>query len=295
MLLSKLMDYGTSCSAEQSLVVHRDVESEYRRALLNHRTHFVTNDQRQLLEAVCVTPEGAVRPEAVGQSARQLAAMGGFEVDTETQLLAVELDRVAKDEPFSQEILTSAIGYYVVPDAERGYQVCDQLLAHGGRGHTAIIWADPHAPVVKRFAGLPVGRVLVNLPGTWGTAGLLSAMEPSFMLGTGVWSGSITSDNITFRHLIQRKRLVDAVRRPDEFLAAMERGPSRDAGGSAHAVAVGSPNGRGPQARGARRADTATAGINVAAGSDSYQPVPLSPAEEELVEAAVSELLRQLG
>lgn len=277
MLLSKLMDYGTSCSAEQSLVVHRDIEPAYRRALLAHGARFVTGDDRRRLETVCADEQGAVRPEAVGQSALRLAEMAGITVDPETQLLVVELDRVARDEPFSQEILTSALGYYVVPDADAGMSICDQILAHGGRGHTAIIWAYEHDPVVKRFASLPVGRVLVNLPGTWGTAGLLSEMDPSFMIGTGVWSGSITSDNVTFRNMIQRKRLVDAVRTPEEFLASMERGP----GGVPATVA-------------APGATKSTGGINVAS-ADSYSAVPLSPAEEELVEIAVSQLLRQLG
>jgi acetaldehyde dehydrogenase (acetylating) len=279
MLMSKLMDYGTSCSAEQALVVHAAIEREYRQALIAQGTRFVSGEDRQRLEAVCVQPDGAVRPEAVGQSAQRLGEMADIEVDSDTRLLAVEIDRVARDEPFSQEILTSAIGYFVVSDAGAGYATCDQILAHGGRGHTAIIWADEHDSVVKRFAGLPVGRVLVNLPGTWGTAGLLSEMEPSFMLGTGVWSGSIVSDNITFHHMIQRKRLVDGVRTPAQFLAAMEQGPEP------------APT-RAAVVNGAR--GSVTAGINVAR-SDSYSAVPLSPAEEELVEAAVSELLRQLG
>ena len=280
MLLSKLMDYGTSCSAEQALVVHRDVELKYRRALIAHGARFIIGDDRRKLEETSVDEAGAVRPEAVGQSAVALAELAGISVDSDTRLLVVELDRVTRDEPFSQEILTSAIGYYVVPDADAGYAVCDEILAHGGRGHTAIIWADEHDPVVKRYASLPVGRVLVNLPGTWGTAGLLSEMEPSFMIGTGVWSGSITSDNVTFRNMIQHKRLVDAVRTPKEFLAAIERGP----GGTRPAPASASNNGVG-----------LTAGINTAAHRDSYSAVPLSPMEEQLVETAVSELLRQLG
>ncbi len=290
MLLSKLMDYGTSCSAEQSLVVHRDVEPEYRRALVANGTCFVTGEDRRRLESVCVDEKGSVRPEAVGQSAPRLAEMAGITVDPTTRLFAVELDRVARDEPFSQEILTSVVGYYVVPDADAGIAICGQILAHGGRGHTAIIWAYEHDPVVKHFASLPVGRLLVNLPGTWGAAGLLSDMDPSFMLGTGVWSGSITSENVTFRNMIQRKRLVDPVRTPEEFLAAMERGPSS---ASPPAASVPAPSSLAAASNGAP-ADTAptTGGINVAS-NDSYSAVALSPAEEELVEAAVSELLRQ--
>lgn len=279
MLLSKLMDYGTSCSAEQSLVVHRGIDHAYRRALIANGVRFVAGEDRQRLERTCVDENFAVRPAAVGQSALRLAEMAGITVDSDTKLLAVDLERVAPAEPFSQEILTSAIGYYTVPDEDAGMRICDEILAHGGRGHTAIIWAEEHDPVVTRFAALPVGRVLVNLPGTWGTAGLLTRMEPSFMIGTGVWSGSITSENITFRNMIQSKRLVSAIRTPEEFLAAMERGPDWPAQASAAA----------PPSR-----PRLTAGINVR-DEDAYSAVPLSPEEEELVEAAVSELLTRFG
>jgi hypothetical protein len=32
-------------------------------------------------------------------------------------------------------------------------------------------------------------------------------IEPSYMLGTGTWSGSIVSDNVTALHLINIKRV----------------------------------------------------------------------------------------
>jgi hypothetical protein len=37
--------------------------------------------------------------------------------------------------------------------------------------------------------------------------GYSTDLEPSFMLGTGTWSGSITSDNVTALHLINIKRV----------------------------------------------------------------------------------------
>jgi acetaldehyde dehydrogenase (acetylating) len=65
-----------------------------------------------------------------------------------------------------------------------------------------------HDPdVVTRFAALPAGRVLVNTPCLHGGMGYSTDIEPSFMLGTGTWSGSITSDNVTALHLINIKRV----------------------------------------------------------------------------------------
>jgi hypothetical protein len=40
-----------------------------------------------------------------------------------------------------------------------------------------------------------------------GGMGYSTDLEPSFMLGTGTWSGSITSDNVTALHLVNIKRV----------------------------------------------------------------------------------------
>ena len=63
------------------------------------------------------------------------------------------------------------------------------------------------ADVIAAFSRLPTGRVLINTPGIHGGMGYSTDLEPSFMLGTGTWSGSITSDNVTALHLINIKRV----------------------------------------------------------------------------------------
>ena len=40
-----------------------------------------------------------------------------------------------------------------------------------------------------------------------GGKGFSTGLEPSFMLGTGTWSGSIISDNVSALHLINIKRV----------------------------------------------------------------------------------------
>jgi acetaldehyde dehydrogenase (acetylating) len=42
--------------------------------------------------------------------------------------------------------------------------------------------------------------------------GYSSAVAPSFVLGTGTWSGSICSDNVTPLHLVNIKRIAHEAR-----------------------------------------------------------------------------------
>ena len=48
---------------------------------------------------------------------------------------------------------------------------------------------------------------MVNTPSLFGGMGYSAEVDPSFMLGTGTWSGSISSDNVTPLHLINIKRM----------------------------------------------------------------------------------------
>jgi acetaldehyde dehydrogenase (acetylating) len=280
MLRSKTMDYGTSCSAEQCLVVHSDVAATYRESLRQHGARFLDAAEAARLARECVDESGAVRPAAVGQSAATLAERAAIDVDPSVQLLVVEIDGVGRDVPFSAEILTSAIAYHEVAGADAGFSFCSRILAYGGLGHTAVVWADDPT-VIERFAPLRAGRVLVNLPGTWGTSGMLTNVDPSFSIGTGPWGGSAASDNITFRHTLQRRRLLREAIPAEVFLARLEAGPE---------TATPMP---APAASRSHGAGAVTAGLNAAPAT--YAAVPLSPEEEEIVEASVSEVLRHIG
>jgi acetaldehyde dehydrogenase (acetylating) len=53
----------------------------------------------------------------------------------------------------------------------------------------------------------PAFRILVNTQAALGAVGYTNGLEPSMTLGPGTWGGSIISENVTARHLINYKRL----------------------------------------------------------------------------------------
>lgn len=59
-----------------------------------------------------------------------------------------------------------------------------------------------------RFAvALPVSRVVVNGPAAQGCIGLGSGLTPSLTLGCDAAGGTSTSDNVTYRHLLDITRV----------------------------------------------------------------------------------------
>jgi acetaldehyde dehydrogenase (acetylating) len=208
---SKSFDNGTACVAEQSVVLDEPIADAALAAFERNGTVLLDEPDAKRLATFIFTERGDLRPEAVGLSAPRLAAGAGIRVADSTRVLGVLLDRVGEDMPLSKEILGPVLSFFRVPNAESGYERCAQILALGGAGHTLGIHADDDA-VVARFSSLPAARILCNTPSLFGGMGFSCATDPSFMLGTGTWSGSIVSDNVTPLHLINIKRVAHEIR-----------------------------------------------------------------------------------
>ena len=76
-----------------------------------------------------------------------------------------------------------------------------------GSGHTAVVHTLNETTMHQCGIELPVGRILVNSPSTFGMMGVSTALPLTFMLGSGSWGGNISTDAITWRHFINIKRL----------------------------------------------------------------------------------------
>jgi len=208
---SKSFDNGTACVAEQSVVLDAPIADDCLAAFHRHGTVMLDREQAARLGALLFNDSGALRADSVGLSAVKLAANIGLGVPPNTRVLGVELERVGDDAPLSREILGPVLSFYRVSDANAGYDRCREILDFGGQGHTLGLHADDDS-VIARFSSLPASRILCNTPSLFGGMGYSCATDPSFMLGTGTWSGSIVSDNVTPLHLINIKRIAHEIR-----------------------------------------------------------------------------------
>ncbi|NKQ52245.1 aldehyde dehydrogenase family protein [Amycolatopsis sp. K13G38] len=210
-ITSKSFDNGTACVAEQSVVVADAVAPTFLREFEARGAYRMGKDQQAALARVLFDERGGLRPAAVGQSATRLAELSGFAVPSGTRVLAAELDAVGPDVLLSREILGPVLSVYRTRDAVAGRERCREILALGGEGHTCAVHAqDPEE--IALFGTLRAGRIVINTPALFGGMGYSTDVDPSFQLGTGTWSGSICSDNVTPLHLINIKRIAHEVR-----------------------------------------------------------------------------------
>lgn len=203
---SKCFDYGTACVSEQAVVADPEIARDLRHEMKLKGAYFCSPAEADRLAGVIFRGPRAMDPERVGQSPQVLADAAGIAIPPRTRCLVSEEVEVGWQRPLSAEKLNPVLAFYEAKSSDHGIELAHAIAKFEGWGHSAVIHSeDPE--VVARFATVPTGRVLVNTPAIMGGMGYSTDLEPSFMLGTGTWSGSITSDNVTALHLINIKRV----------------------------------------------------------------------------------------
>lgn len=209
---SKCFDYGTACASEQAVVVDRSVSRELR-AEMKLRGAYFCNDRESERLARIIFIDNGINPERVGQSAEVLASLAEIELPPGIRVLVGEQTEIGWHSPLSAEKLNPVLAWYESRSEEQAIETCTAIVRFGGWGHTAVIHSDDADTVAKFSQTLPVSRIIVNTPALHGAMGFSTALEPSFMLGTGTASGSAVSDNVTALHLINIKRVAYPSRR----------------------------------------------------------------------------------
>jgi acetaldehyde dehydrogenase (acetylating) len=203
---SKSFDYGTACVSEQAVIADPEIARELRAELKMKGAYFCTPAEADRLAKVIFTKKQSMNPERVGQSPQALADAAGFSIPPRTRCLVSDESEVGWHRPLTAEKLNPVLAFFAAKDSDHGIALAHSIAKFEGWGHSSVVHADD-PEIIAKYAVVPTGRVLVNTPGILGGMGYSTDLEPSFMLGTGTWSGSITSDNVTALHLINIKRV----------------------------------------------------------------------------------------
>src|SRR5262245_31302139 len=207
-VMSKSFDNGLICGAENHLVVEASARTALVSELMKHGAAILDEAESERFRDVAVSPEThRFLPPIVGQAASTLAAFADIERPYPIRLLVVPTGLLSTTNYLAAEKLAPVVSLFTVPDAEAGLKVCCALLEIDGTGHTAIIHSRS-VPFIQRFtAAVDVSRILVNSPGTQGVMGLTTGLTPSMTLGCGTWGGNSTTNSVTYRDLLNIKRV----------------------------------------------------------------------------------------
>jgi acetaldehyde dehydrogenase / alcohol dehydrogenase len=205
---SKAFDHGIICGSENNLVVDRCVRGSFIDALRTAGAAVLSPAEcDRLARAAFDERDGRLRRTVLGQAAAFIAGQAGIEVPAGTRLLVAPVPRQAVPGPYGREKLAPLLSLFTADGEDDGIGLCQQILGNGGRGHTAIIHTRSQRLQASFARQMPVSRVLVNGPGAHGCIGLGNGLTPSLTLGCGTYGRTSTTDNVTYTHLVNIKRV----------------------------------------------------------------------------------------
>ena len=208
-------DNGTLCSSEQAMIVDKNIKQRAIEVAKKAKAYFVNKDEKIKLEKA-VTKDGRINADIVGKPATWIANYSGFSVPEDTSVLIAECEGAGRDEPLSMEKLSPILAFYTVDGWLEGCHKCIDLLNFGGVGHTMSIHSNDKDVIMKFALEKPAFRIVVNTPSSLGAVGFSTGLYPSMTLGVGTWGGSIISENVTAKHLMNVKTLAFETRALNE-------------------------------------------------------------------------------
>lgn len=208
-LLSKTFDHGTICASEQAIVVKKPYAAEIIRLFQQRGAYFLNREEIGRLEPVAFNrTQRVMNAQVIGQPATVVAGLAGLDVPPGTTVLIAPLDEVGLAAPLSLEILAPVLAFYIADDFDGAIARCREINAHGGLGHTATIFSNDEERIAYFADQMNAGRILVNTPASQGALGATyNSLTPSLTLGVGTHGKTITTDNISARHLLNIQRI----------------------------------------------------------------------------------------
>lgn len=205
--LSKTFDHATSCSSENSVIIH---ESRYAEMVSRFRKlggYVCSADEKRQLEAWMWVPNKkgqlAINPRVVAVSAEKIAADAGLEVPKGTTMLLVECDDPDTPTHWHGEKLSPVMALWRYGDFDQAVHCLNQLTHYAGLGHSCGIYTWKQEYIDTLSIEMKTSRIMVRQPLAPANGGnFFNGMPSTTTLGCGTWGGNSTTENIHWRHFV---------------------------------------------------------------------------------------------
>ena len=224
----KMCDWGVLCSTESAVIVDMPLKKLAIEEFKKQGAYFCSPEEIARLSRTMFDQRGAINPEIVGKPPLFIARKAGFEIPHDTTVIIAELPGVGREYPLSREKLSPVLSFFTVNGWQEGCEKCIEMLEFGGIGHSMVIHSSDSEVILKFGLEKPAFRVLVNTQAALGAVGYTNELLPSMTLGPGTFGGSIISENLSAKHLINVKRLAFETRPinpPEKYLPKSAAAP----------------------------------------------------------------------
>jgi len=207
---SKTFDHATSCSSENSLIVHEAVYERTLAALRREGAVLLSSAEKALLQKA-MFPGGKLSSAVTAQPVSKICALAGLaraELPA-AKCLLVEETGTGRDYPFSGEKLSPVLTLYRAHDFDHAFGIMRGIYDYMGNGHSCGIHTAQDAHIERLGHEMTVCRVIVNQAHAIANGGSFDNGLPfSLSMGCGTWGGNSFSDNLNYRHFMNITRIV---------------------------------------------------------------------------------------
>lgn len=217
---SKVFDYATSCSSENSVLIDASIYDEAIEALRREGGYLLSGPEAERLREV-MWPQGKLSPAVIAQPPEKLAREAGLEGRgaAEAEFLMVEEAGVGPEHPFSGEKLSVVLTVYRYTSFDEAIELTQRILDHQGAGHSCGIHTSDPAHTERLAHAIRVARVLENQSHCFANGGSFdNGLNFTLTMGCGTWAGNSISENLSYKHFLNVTRLVRLIppREPTE-------------------------------------------------------------------------------
>jgi sulfoacetaldehyde dehydrogenase len=210
---SKIFDHATSCSSENSVIVHTAVYDWMIAELTKAGGALLTPVEKEKL-AAALFPGGKLSPACTAQPVSKICAIAGLTRPdvVGARCLMVEETGAGPEYPFSGEKLSPVLTVYRARDFDHAFDIMRAIYDYMGNGHSCGIYTENEAHIDRLAREMTVCRVIVKQSHTFANGGSFDNGLPfSLSMGCGTWGRNSFSDNLNYRHFMNITRVVRAI------------------------------------------------------------------------------------
>jgi len=207
-IAGRIFDNGIICSAEQSVIVHKD---DYRAVIgefVKNGAYYAESEAETAGLREALFPGGAMNKDLVGQPIAKTAEAAGITIPAGTKLIIVKAAGRGGGDLLDKEKMCPVIAAYTYDTWEGAVAIAQANLETEGKGHSCALHSNNRENIEYAGATLPVSRVVVNqICATMNGGSFMNGLSPTTTLGCGSWGNNSISENLTYTHLFNKTRI----------------------------------------------------------------------------------------
>ena len=212
-MASKTFDNATSCSSENSVIIHASVYDSMLAALAQQGGVLLTAAEKTTLQKAMFA-RGKLSAAVTAQSVSNICTIAGLARPelVGAKCLLVEETGAGRDYPFSGEKLSPVLTLYRARDFDHAFGIMREIYDYMGNGHSCGVYTENEDHIRRLGLEMTVCRVIVKQAHAFANGGSFDNGLPfSLTMGCGTWGGNSFCDNLNYRYFMNITRIVRTI------------------------------------------------------------------------------------